>query len=379
MAAPVARRVLQQVRERALELRGVGADERQVGVDRQREGPGRERDVVDGGQDHLLDRAPLHARLGPARLQARHVQQVVDQARSRPASPAMSATSSRCSAGDSDAEPSAPAAVRIAVSGERRSCETARSSAVLSTSERRSALVSTTSRCSASRSTAAPRMASSAGTTRCCRRSRTAGGRPAGTSSVPRGRRLAQRQGDAALVALDGAQLDRRRAQLERVRQALRDRRQRLVEARAAQQQPRHLGRQVGLLATLAAPRAYGRGPLGQRAGDEGGDEEDDERDPVLALGDREAARRRDVEEVERRARWPAPSPRPASRPTPRRRAARRRGRRRRGRRPGRSGPADRSSAVVAATASAATAAPTAGERPSAPAVSRCRSCTYQA
>ena len=37
MAARVARRVLQQVGEGALELRGVGADERQVGVERERE------------------------------------------------------------------------------------------------------------------------------------------------------------------------------------------------------------------------------------------------------------------------------------------------------------------------------------------------------
>ena len=122
--------------------------------------------------------------------------------------------------------------------------------------------------------------------------------RPAGTSSVPR-RGVAQRQGDAALVALDGAQLDRGRRQLERVGQALGDGGQGLVEARAAQQQPRHLGRQVGLLAALLGlARAHARA-LGQRAGHQRGDEEDAERDPVLALGDREAARRRDVEEVE--------------------------------------------------------------------------------
>jgi hypothetical protein len=109
-----------------------------------------------------------------------------------------------------------------------------------------------------------------------------------------------ERQRDAPLVALDGAQLDRRRRQLERTGQALGDGRQRVVQARSAQQQPRHLGGQVGLLATLlrfARPRP---GALGQRARDHRRDEEHDERDPVLALGDREAPGRRDVEEVER-------------------------------------------------------------------------------
>jgi hypothetical protein len=75
------RRVLQQVGEGALELGGVGADQRHVGVEREREGPGREGDVVDRREQDLLDRAPFHARLGRAGLQARHVEQVVDEAR----------------------------------------------------------------------------------------------------------------------------------------------------------------------------------------------------------------------------------------------------------------------------------------------------------
>jgi hypothetical protein len=108
-----------------------------------------------------------------------------------------------------------------------------------------------------------------------------------------------ERQRDAALVALHGAQLDRRRGQLECLREALRDGGQRVLEARPAQQQPRHLRGQVGLLAALLSlARAHARA-LGQRARHQRRDEEDDERDPVLALGDREAARRRDVEEVE--------------------------------------------------------------------------------
>ena len=250
--------------------------------------------------DDLLDRAPLRARLGGARLQARQVEQVVDQAR-EPLGLAGDVGHQLAVLGRATARssPSAPAAVRIAVSGERRSCETARSSAVLTTSERRSAAVSTTSRCSASRSIAAASMASSAGTTRSRRRSRTAGSRPAGTSSVPSGGSPSTRATRRSSPS-HRPQLDRGRRQLERVGEPLRDGGQRLVEARAAQQQPRHLGGQVGLLAALVRlARAHARA-LGQGAGDQGGDEEDGERDPVLALGDREAARGRDVEEVER-------------------------------------------------------------------------------
>ena len=106
-------------------------------------------------------------------------------------------------------------------------------------------------------------------------------------------------QRDPSLVAADGAQLDGRRRELEGVGEALGDRRQGVGEARAAQQQARHLGRQVGLLAALLGLAGAHAGALGQRAGHQRGDEEDAERDPVLALGDREAARRRDVEEVE--------------------------------------------------------------------------------
>ena len=67
----------------------------------------------------------------------------------------------------------------------------------------------------------------------------------------------------------------------------------------AAQQQARELDGEVGLApALLGRPRAPAPA-LGERAGGDGGDEEDRERDPVLALRDGEAPRRREVEEVE--------------------------------------------------------------------------------
>ena len=106
-------------------------------------------------------------------------------------------------------------------------------------------------------------------------------------------------QRDAPLVAFDLAQLDRRRGQLERVGEPARDRRQRVVEARSAQEQPRHLGGEVRLLAALLGLARAHAGARGKRARDQRHDEEHDERDPVLAVGDREAPGRRDVEEVE--------------------------------------------------------------------------------
>ena len=66
MPAGVAGAVLQQVRERPLELRGVGLDQRDVVIERQAE-LRRRRDVVDRGPQDLLDRAPVPPRLGGAR------------------------------------------------------------------------------------------------------------------------------------------------------------------------------------------------------------------------------------------------------------------------------------------------------------------------
>jgi hypothetical protein len=82
---------------------------------------------------------------------------------------------------------------------------------------------------------------------------------------------------------------DRRAGQLEGAREPLRHRRQRLLQPAAAQEQPCHLGRQVGLLAPLVG---FGRAPardLGERARDRRGDEEHRQRDPVLPVADRKA------------------------------------------------------------------------------------------
>ena len=132
-------------------------------------------------------------------------------------------------------------------------------------------------------------------------------------------RSLAQGEHEPPLVGLDGRELDRGGRQLQRAGQALRRGRQRRGQVVAAQQQPRHLGREVGLApALLGLGRAVARA-LGQRAGHGRGDEEDAEPDPVLAVGDREAAGRRQVEEVEgeradHRGQDPEQAPQP---PTP--------------------------------------------------------------
>ena len=104
-------------------------------------------------------------------------------------------------------------------------------------------------------------------------------------------RALAQRERDAALVPLDRLHLDRRRGQLERLRQTRRGRRQILREALAAQQQPRHLGGEIGLApALLGLARARAR-DLRDRAGQRGDHEERDQRHPVAGVPGSSSAR----------------------------------------------------------------------------------------
>ena len=138
-------------------------------------------------------------------------------------------------------------------------------------------------------------------------------------------RALAQREDDAALAGLDRVQLDRRAAQAQRPREPRPDRRQRLLQpSAAAQQQPRHLRRQVRLPPALVGLELAPAGDLRQPARPRGREEEHDQRDPVLARGDREAPGGRDVEEVERERardrgrRAPATRPRPSPPPAPR-------------------------------------------------------------
>ena len=97
----------------------------------------------------------------------------------------MTEVSSSRASGESVSEVSPPAAVVIAVSGERRSCETERSTAVLTTFERRRAFVSITCVSSSSRLRAATTSVSSAGTTRSWSASSTAGSASRGTNTVP--------------------------------------------------------------------------------------------------------------------------------------------------------------------------------------------------
>ena len=66
-----------------------------------------------------------------------------------------------------------------------------------------------------------------------------------------------------------------------------------------AEQHPRHLGGEVGLAAAALGLLRARAGGAGERRGDRRDDEEHDQRDPVLLVGDREPAGRRDVEEVE--------------------------------------------------------------------------------
>ena len=139
----------------------------------------------------------------------------------------------------------------------------------------------------------------------------------AGTSTVPT-RLPSTISGSARRRSsrVDPARARRRPRQLERGGDPLAAARSDVLELGAAEQQPRHLGGQVGLaraaLGLLGAARAASASVLVDHGRDH---EEDGQRDPVLAVGDREAAGRRDVEEVERRARSARAVSRPSHRP----------------------------------------------------------------
>ena len=178
-------------------------------------------------------------------------------------SPTTAALSSVRSSAVSDDAPSAWPAATIAVSGVRRSCDTARSSAVLMSSDRRSASVSTASACSASRLNAIATSASSAGTTRSRRRSIASAGRPARDEqrcellAVP----VAEPERAPPFVAVDRAQLDRRRRYRERLRQppggaGRAPRPSPIPRAARARARPRGRPRRVA-----ARPRSRGREP----------------------------------------------------------------------------------------------------------------------
>ncbi len=292
----VAQRVLDQVRERAPQLRRRrrgGAAGRPRSTSRTRSGCS---GVLDRGADDLLERAPVLARLGGTRLQAREVEQLVDEPRQAPALVRDRVGQLDAGpSGSSDGEPSASPAATIAVSGERRSCETDRSTAVLISSLRRSALVSTTSAVSRSRSSAAHSSASRAEPHARARRPRPRWARAAcqaRRAGSPRARSSpSTRSSTTAAESIRSASAMHLAAGAES-----------RARLRRAEQQASQLRRQVGLAAPLLRLLGALAGQLGERRGDHGRDEEDDQRDPVLGVGDREPAGRRDVEEVERRA-----------------------------------------------------------------------------
>ena len=194
---------------------------------------------------------------------------------------------------------SAPTAVRIPVSGERRSCETARRSAVLTRSLRRRVSASSASRSSRSRSTATASSAASAGRKRCrggdvrvgaVRRVQRADRAVGGLERVRRvPRRRPVRRPELDLGGLDAEDGGRPRRDLVEL----------LVEPAPAQQ----LGCELGEQRRLVLPLLGGGGapPRARRelADDDGGCEVDREREPVLAVREREGVDRRQVEPVE--------------------------------------------------------------------------------
>ena len=232
-----------------------------------------------------------------ARPQPREVEQVVDQIRRGDRSRSMIASrSSTRSLSSIVGEPSASAAARIAVIGVRRSCETVRSRAVLISSLRRSASVSTVALSIASRSIAAASSASRPGTSRSRSRARFSGSIPVGHDQRPQ---PVARRGSAAGRAFPGlishvAALQWRptaaRARWRSARPPMGSAAPRSGPPSSIRGELRH---QVGLPAPglgLLGPAAR---QLGERARDRRGDEEGRQRHPVPRVGDREPADRR--------------------------------------------------------------------------------------
>ena len=153
-ALAVADRVLEQVREGALELGGVGASgsagrrstEIRTPRDRRRPSPR-------GRLQHLGRGRPARGAARPCRSPGRETSSRFSTRRERRwPSPTTASLSSARSASVRVGESSAAPAAIIEVSGVRRSWETERSSAVFSSSLRRSASASITSACMRSRS-----------------------------------------------------------------------------------------------------------------------------------------------------------------------------------------------------------------------------------
>jgi hypothetical protein len=300
MPARVARGVLQDVREGTLELRRVRAHEGQVALDRDVERARRQGEVVDRRLQHLVDRARLGARLGGVGLQAREIEQVLDEARQPlrllldaarelAALPVLDVVGRQRLRRRHDRGDRRPQVVAdgpqqrglddVAAPQRPRLDDVAEQLvALLRRGEQRLEL----RHCPLLR---APEHVL-----------RQAGGQEqrADLHGV-----LAQGERDPAIVALDGTQLDRRRRETQRAREALRGDGEDGRQVLPAEQQPRELRGEVGLPAALLGLLGAVTRRLRERARDERDDAEHREGHPVLRLGDREAARRRQVEPVE--------------------------------------------------------------------------------
>ncbi len=111
---------------------------------------------------------------------------------------------------------------------------------------------------------------------------------------------VAQGERPSPLVAVAGTELDRGRGHGERLGDPPRRGAQRLARLGAREQLPGQAGGEIGLASPALGLECAAPGDLGHRAGHRGHDRERRQRHPVAAVGDREAADRGEVEEVER-------------------------------------------------------------------------------
>ena len=285
LAGAVAGRVLEQVRERPLELRGVGADQRQVAVDGE---PTRSPASPASSTAARRTSSTEHqsrARLGRAGLQPREVEQLVDSRASRALSRDHAGASSRRARRlDSGGEPAPRPAVDDR--GQRRA-QVVRDRAQqrgLDLVASGAARASRRPRARAARArSAAASSASSAGHALGARQRRRRGGRDEQRAEPLLAAQ--QRKRGAALVARHRLEHDRgtRRARAP-ARSAAPPAASASGRSRRAEQErarARRRGRPRGRAAR--PPRRARARPRRRSTRDDRGDEEDGERDPVLA------------------------------------------------------------------------------------------------
>jgi hypothetical protein len=305
MPARVPQGVVEQVGEDALELDRVGAHEWQRGVDGHGERSWRRAELVDGGEDDVVDGAPLEPRVGGPGLEAREVEEVVDQAREAPAFleddrpelqtlflAQLARRESACTRGDRG-EGRAQVVGNRAQQGGLQDVRAAQRARFHRLAEQAVAL-----ECGGEQGLQG--------------RHNTVTQPPEQFLWQPRGhderahprRALTERKGDSALVHLHRSELDGRRRKAERAREPLRRHGKDLLQHASPEQQASHLCPKVGLPPSLLGLDGADASRLGERARAHGDDDEDGQRDPVLAITDREAPGDREVREVEgRRAR----------------------------------------------------------------------------